>query len=119
MSGLGQAALAGGRVILCFAGYTAVLCTWDNSTYASNFTELIFSECQIPRRYAPGIIPLALRTSHSSFLASVIKIFLTYKTAFPILSPTKRKFLSSIKLDEFLDLKLSPTQQPTVLRLPA
>ena len=34
-----------------------------DSTYASNFAMLVLSECQIPRRFAPGTIQL---TSFSS-----------------------------------------------------
>jgi hypothetical protein len=46
-----------------------------NSTCASNFAMLVLSECQIPLRYASGVIPLALRTSLCSFSASVIIFF--------------------------------------------
>jgi len=47
---------------------------WSFTTpYASDFVTLVFSLAQIPIRFAAGIIPLTLRASLRSLLASVIK----------------------------------------------
>jgi len=82
-----------GTSLSSFSGVSSpdILRMRDDSACASNFTAFAFSERQIPRRFASGIIPLALQTSHSSFSASVIKNkkAVSFVTAFRLMQTKK------------------------------